>query len=276
MSMNRKSLGQHKMKSPLRALMVEDSEEDTRILLRDLERSDYKIEHQRVETAESLDAALDRGSWDILFCDFTMPHFSGQTALEIVKKRDLDLPFIFVSGTLGEDVAVQAMKAGAHDYVMKNNLARLVPAMERELGEANVRRQRRQAQEDMRISEYKYRHLFESLGDAAFLIDAETGRIFDSNPQAEPLLGRPRAEILGMRGNQLHPPQKDQAQPLTLLRGESREQRFETKVLRKDGTIVPVHVSVSKIDPSAAGRAGRPCPVAPGAGQSDFQCGEVH
>jgi PAS domain S-box-containing protein len=139
-----------------------------------------------------------------------------------------------------------------------------------------VRRQRRQAEEDMRISEYKYRHLFESLGDAAFLIDPETGRIFDSNPQAEPLLGRPRAEILGMRGNQLHPPQKDQAQPLTLLRGESREQRFETKVLRKDGTIVPVHVSVPKIDPSAAGRAGRPCPVAPGAGQSDFQCGEVH
>src|ERR1700693_5213598 len=110
------------MKSPLCALIVEDSEEDTRFLLRDLERSDYEIAHQRVETAESLNAALDRGSWDIIFCDFTMPHFSGQTALEIVKKRDLDLPFIFVSGTLGEDVAVQAMRAGAQDYVMKNNL----------------------------------------------------------------------------------------------------------------------------------------------------------
>src|SRR3984893_5318329 len=210
------------MKPLLRALIVEDSENDTHLLLHDLERSDYEIAHQRVETAEALSAALDRESWDILFCDFTMPHFSGQMALEIVKKRDLDLPFIFVSGTLGEDVAVQAMKAGAHDYVMKNNLARLVPAMERELGEANVRRQRRQAEEDMRSSEYRYRHLFESLGDAAFLIDAENGRIFDTNPQAEALLGRPRAEILGMRENQLHPPQRDQAQTLRLLTAEAR------------------------------------------------------
>jgi DNA-binding NtrC family response regulator len=122
----------------------------------------------RVETAEALSVALDRKSWDILFCDFTMPHFSGWTALEIVKERDLDLPFIFVSGTLGEDVAVEAMNAGAHDYVMKNNLARLVPAMERELKETNVRRQRRQAEEDMRSSEYKYRHLFESLATQRF------------------------------------------------------------------------------------------------------------
>jgi PAS domain S-box-containing protein len=232
------------MKPLLRALMVEDSENDVRLLLGSLERSDYEIAYQRVETAESLNAALDRGSWDILFCDFTMPHFSGQTALEIVKKRDLDLPFIFVSGTIGEHVAVQAMKAGAHDYIMKNNLARLIPAMERELREANVRRQHRKAEEDIRISEYKYRHLFESLSDAAFLIDAKTGGIFDANPQAGALLGRPRAEILGMRENQLYLPQREHAQ----LPIETGEQRFESNVLRKNGTIVPVHVSVSKIE----------------------------
>ena len=229
-------------------MIVEDSENDTRLLLRDLERSDYEITHQRVETAEALSAALDRESWDILFCDFTMPHFSGRTALEMVMKRNLDMPFIFVSGTLGEEVAVQAMKAGANDYVMKNNLARLVPAMERELREANVRRQRRQAEEDTRTSEYKYRHLFESLGDAAFLIDAETGRIFDTNPQAEALLGRPRVEILGMREEQLHPRQSDQALSIKFLPAEAREQRFESNALRKDGTIVPVRVSVSKFE----------------------------
>jgi len=117
------------MKHYLRALIVEDSENDARLLLHNLERSDYEIAHQRVETAEALNSALDRSTWDILFCDYTMPHFSGRTALEIVRERRLDLPFIFVSGTLGEDVAVQAMKAGAHDYVMKSNLARLVPAM---------------------------------------------------------------------------------------------------------------------------------------------------
>ena len=232
------------VKPLLHALIVEDSESDTHLLLHNLARGDYEIVHQRVETAEALNAALDRESWDILFCDFTMPHFSGQTALEIVKKRDLDLPFIFVSGTIGEDVAVQAMKAGAHDYVMKNNLVRLVPAMERELGDANVRRQHRQAAEDMRTSEYKYRHLFESLGDAAFLIETETGRIIDTNPQAEVLLGRPRAEILGMRENQLYPPQREYAQLPTGARGQSSE----SNILRKNGTIVPVHVSVSKFE----------------------------
>ena len=143
------------MKGHLRVLIVEDSEDDTRLLLHELKRSDYEIAHQRVETAEALNAALDRENWDILFCDYTLPQFSGQAALEIVRRRDIDLPFIFVSGTLGEDVAGQAMKAGAHDCVMKNNLVRLVPAMELELREANVRRQHRQAAEDMRTSEYK-------------------------------------------------------------------------------------------------------------------------
>jgi PAS domain S-box-containing protein len=133
------------MKSLLRILIVEDSEEDTQLLLRHLESSGYEIAHERVETANSLSSALDQGSWDLVFCDFTMPHFSGLAALEIVKKRSFDLPFIFVSGTLGEDAAVEAMKAGADDYVMKNHLARLVPAMEREFREANLRRQHRQA-----------------------------------------------------------------------------------------------------------------------------------
>ena len=138
-----------KPKQPLHALIVEDSEDDTHLLLDGLERAGaYEITHQRVETAEALRAALDQKSWDVLFCDFTMPNFSGRAALEIVKKRDLDLPFIFVSGTLGEDVAVQAMKEGAHDYVMKNNFARLIPALERGLGEANIRRQHRQAEHD--------------------------------------------------------------------------------------------------------------------------------
>jgi PAS domain S-box-containing protein len=232
-------------KQPLHALIVEDSDDDTNLLLHGLQRSGaYEITHQRVETAKALRAALDRKSWDVLFCDFTMPRFSGQAALEIVKKRDPDLPFIFVSGTLGEDVAVQAMKAGAHDYVMKNNLARLIPAMERGLGEANVRRQHRQAEHDMRTSEYKYRHLFESLGDAAFLIEMETGRIVDTNPQAEALLGRSRAEILGMKENQLYPPQRGHSRDSVT----AREQGIETVIHRKSGTTVPVHVSVSQFE----------------------------
>src|ERR1700722_17966611 len=174
-----------------------------------------------------------------------MPRFSGQMALEIVKERNLDLPFIFVSGTLGEDLAVQAMKEGAHDYVMKNNLTRLIPAMERELREANERRLRLKAEEDMRISEYKYRHLFECLGDAVFLIDIETGRIIDTNPQDEVLLGQPRAGILGMKENQLYPRQKGGATAPGLL---SARGGFESNVLRQNGEIVPVYVSFSNLE----------------------------
>jgi PAS domain S-box-containing protein len=232
------------MKPLLRALIVEDSENDTILLLGDLERSDYQIAHQRVETAEGLRAALDRETWDIVFCDFTMPRFSGRKALEIVNERNLDLPFIFVSGTVGEDLAVQAMKEGAHDYVMKNNLTRLVPAMERELREAKVRRLRREAEEDMRVSEYKYRHLFESLRDAAFLIEMKTGRIIDTNPEAEVLLGRPRAGIVGMNESQLYPEHNGRAAMHALL---SSGGRFESQVLQKNGGIVPVYVSVSKL-----------------------------
>ena len=236
------------MKSPLRALVVEDSENDTCLLLRDLERSDYEIAHERVETAEELNAALDRQSWDILFCDFSMPHFSGLRALEIVQERNLDLPFIFVSGTLGEDVAVHAMKVGAHDYVMKGNLARLIPSMERELRDAKVRRQQRQIEEDMRLSEYKYRQLFESLGDAAFLIDKETGRIIDANPQAEVLLGRSRAQILGTTENQLFWPQTERHAVPAVLSAGAGQHRFESNVLQTSGKVVPVYISVSDLE----------------------------
>ncbi len=236
------------MKPLLHALIVEDSENDTRLLLNDLERSEYEIRHERVETAEALVAALDRQSWDILFCDFTMPHFSGLQALEIVKGREIDLPFIFVSGTLGEDVAVRAMKLGADDYVVKGNLARLVPAMERELREANGRLQRRNAEEDMRVSEYKYRQLFESLGDAAFLIDRETGRIIDTNPQAGLLLDRSRAQILGTKENQLFWPSRERAEAPAMLSAGDGRARFESNVLQTNGTVVPVDVSVSSLE----------------------------
>jgi PAS domain S-box-containing protein len=236
------------MRPLLHALIVEDSEIDTQLLLNDLERSEYDIRHERVETAESLVAALDRQNWDILFCDFTMPHFSGLRALEIVKERKIDLPFIFVSGTLGEDVAVHAMKLGADDYVVKGNLARLVPAMERELREASGRLQRRNAEEDMRVSEYKYRQLFESLGDAAFLIDRETGRIIDTNPQAGVLLNRSRAQILGTRENQLFWPSRERTRAPTLLSAGDGRARFESNVLQTNGVVVPVDVSVSSLE----------------------------
>jgi len=131
---------------PLRVLIAEDSEDDARLLLRELERAGFDPAYERVDRAAAMQAALDRHPWDLVIGDYSMPEFSGPAALALLRARDLDTPFIFVSGTIGEDVAVEAMKAGAQDFLTKGNLRRLIPAIERELRDAEVRRERRRAQ----------------------------------------------------------------------------------------------------------------------------------
>ncbi len=134
------------MSVPLRVLIAEDSEDDALLLVRELRRAGFDPAHERVENAAAMNAALDRHTWDLVIGDYSMPHFSGTAALTLLRARDPDLPFIFVSGTIGEDVAVEAMKAGAQDYISKSNLRRLAPAIERELRDAEARRERRRAQ----------------------------------------------------------------------------------------------------------------------------------
>lgn len=138
------------MSKPLHALIVEDSEDDTQLLVMELKRGGYDPIYRRVETPEDMAAVLSAHSWDIVFADFTMPRFNAFDALALLHKSGLDLPFLIVSGTIGEDRAVAAMKAGAHDYILKNNLKRLLPAVERELREAQNRRERRRAEETAR------------------------------------------------------------------------------------------------------------------------------
>ena len=138
------------MTKPLRALIVEDSEDDTELLLRELRRGGYDPFHARVDAPEAMRAELAAKAWDIVFSDFTMPNFNAFDALALLHQTGLDIPFIIVSGTIGEDRAVMAMKAGAHDYILKGNLKRLVPAVERELKEAEVRRERWRAEERSR------------------------------------------------------------------------------------------------------------------------------
>ncbi len=135
------------MSKSLRVLIVEDSEDDTLLMLRELQGGGYDLTSERVDTAEAMKAMLVKQEWDLVISDYSMPKFNGLAALELLKKQRLDIPFILVSGTVGEDVAVEAMKAGAHDYIMKDRLMRLVPAIERELREAEVRRERRRAEE---------------------------------------------------------------------------------------------------------------------------------
>src|SRR5437762_1837674 len=134
------------MQVPLRVLIAEDSEDDARLLLRELQRAGYQPTHERVDNPAAMTSALDRHAWDLVIGDYSMPAFSGPAALALLRARDLDTPFIFVSGTIGEDVAVEAMKAGAQDFLTKWNLRRLIPAIQRELRDTEARRERRLAQ----------------------------------------------------------------------------------------------------------------------------------
>jgi signal transduction histidine kinase len=140
------------MAGPLRVLIVEDNEQDAALMLRELRRGDYDVTHELVDTPEAMIAALKK-PWDLVLSDFTMPRFSAPAALSLVKERALDLPFIIISGTIGEDTAVTSLRAGAHDFLVKGSLARLVPAIERERREAGVRAERRKMHEQLLISE---------------------------------------------------------------------------------------------------------------------------
>src|ERR671916_2303560 len=150
------------MGAPLKVLLVEDSEDDALLLMRMLRRGGYDAAWERVDTAAAMEAALDGHSWDLVISDHSMPAFSSAAALGLLRRKGfVDLPFIIVSGQIGEVAAVAAMKAGAHDYLMKDNLVRLNSAIERELREADVRRERRRARMELRDSETRFRLMVE-------------------------------------------------------------------------------------------------------------------
>jgi PAS domain S-box-containing protein len=161
------------MGTPLRVLMVEDSEDHTLLLQHELNRGGYDLTCARVETAKDMKAALARQAWDLIISDYHMPHFRGLDALKLAQERVPDVPFILVSGQIGEDKAVAAMKAGAHDYLPKDNLKRLIPAVERELREAEGRKAYRKVEEALRLSEHQYSTLAKASPVGLFRTDAE-------------------------------------------------------------------------------------------------------
>jgi signal transduction histidine kinase len=141
------------MAKPLRVLIIEDSENDALMLLRELRRSGYVPTYERVYCAADMIAALEKQQWDIIISDFIMPQFSGLEALKLVKEKNIDAPFIILSGKISDETAIIAMKAGAADYIMKDNLARLSPAIERELQETSVRREREKTSSALKARE---------------------------------------------------------------------------------------------------------------------------
>jgi diguanylate cyclase (GGDEF)-like protein len=142
------------MNSPLRVLIVEDSEDDALLVVRELTKGGFHAEHRRVDSPDTLQDALTADGWDIVITDHNLPEFGSEAAIKQVREADLDLPIIIVSGAIGEDIAVAAMKSGAHDYIMKSNLSRLVPAVERELREAQNRQRQRVAELELHYLAY--------------------------------------------------------------------------------------------------------------------------
>ena len=231
----------------LRVLLVEDSEEDALLLLRTLRKGGYDPAWKRVDTPQDMEAALDEGDWDLVISDHSMPAFSSSAALGLLRRKGfMDLPFIIVSGQIGEDAAVAAMKAGAHDYLMKDNLLRLNSAIERELREAEVRREHRRAEQERRRAEEKYRSIFENSVEGIFQTTVE-GRFLTANPALARMFGYDSPEELlqdiSSVGDQLYADPRRRKEFTRLVVREGSVSGFEAKLLRKDGT--PVWISAN-------------------------------
>ena len=193
------------MSRPLRILIVEDSEDDTQLLLHQLRRGGYDPMHERVDSAATMEQALARQQWDLVIADYGIPNFNSMAALALLKERGHDLPFIIVSGTITEETAVATMKAGAHDYLLKGNLKRLIPAIERELREAKSRRERRRAEEALRESEKRLQAILDNSPAIIFLKNTE-GRYLYVNPQFARLTPLTREQILGKTDDEIFLP----------------------------------------------------------------------
>ena len=238
------------MKTPLRVLIVEDSEFDAQVIVSLLRKGGYDVTFQRVEEAEAMRCALASDPWQLILADYNLPSFNAPAALDVLKSTGLDLPFLIVSGGIGEDIAVACMKAGAHDYLMKGNLHRLAPAVERELREAANRANQREARRAFIESELRYRLLWETCPDAVLLMDP-SGTIEFANPAVRGVFGYAPEELVGKPLSTLQPERLAQSHRVeiqsylqtgvkTLLwRGT------ETAGLRRDGVEFPIEVSFS-------------------------------
>jgi PAS domain S-box-containing protein len=232
------------MPDPLRVLMVEDSVEDTFLTVRELQRGGFNVTFERVETPAALQAALEAHPWDLIISDYAMPLFSGPAALALSRQTGLDIPFIMVSGVMGEERAVEMVKAGAHDYVMKDRLARLVPAVQRELQAAAERRIRRQTETKAAF----LASLVQSCDDAIIGNTLE-GTVVSWNAAAERLYGYNAVEMIGRSLAVLSLPHRPDETPEVMeriKRGEHIE-GLETVRRRKDGTPVEVSITLSPI-----------------------------
>jgi PAS domain S-box-containing protein len=222
-----------------RVLNLEDNECDAELNAAMISARWPRCEFARVDTRAEFIAALERKNFELILSDYTIPGFSGLDALAIAREKCPEIPFLFVSGTIGEDTAIEALKNGATDYVLKHRLMRLIPAVDRALREAAEHAEYERTECAMRESEHKYREVFESLGEAAFLADEKTGKIIDTNRCAEKMLGCRRTRILGRKQSQFLANLDEAIAANPTL--------FECAMTCANGNALPVRVHASKL-----------------------------
>jgi two-component system cell cycle sensor histidine kinase/response regulator CckA len=232
------------MKAIMRVLFVEDSEDHVSLAVDHLRNYGFDPVYERVETAPDLIAALKRKIWDVVISDYSMPKFNGTAALKIFQESRLDIPFICVSGSLGEERAVEMMRAGAHDYIVKDSISRLAPSIARELQAAQARREHRRMQ---KIAAHLAAVVESS--DDAIISKTLSGIITSWNRAAERIYGYTAEEMIGQYASVLLPPSRKGEFEIMLekIRRGEHVTRLDSVRVRKDGTPVEVSVTISPI-----------------------------
>ncbi len=244
------------MDKTIRALIVEDNEDDAQMLLRELERGGYRVTHRRVETHAAMREALMRESWDIVLSDYSLPSFNAPAALALLRSTCIDLPFIIISGTIGEEVAVDALRAGAHDFLVKGRLARLVPAMDRELREASTRRKRVDTEQRLHLSESKYRRIVETSQEGIWEVDSQLRTTYANRRLVEMLGAEPEALLGASALDFVDEGWRDQAIQYMQQMRLGKSVRFELRLHRRDGVELWGALSASPVPIEGGADAG--------------------
>jgi PAS domain S-box-containing protein len=229
-------------------LIVEDSEDDAMLLLRELRRCGYEPLYERVQSPEAMSEALTHYKWDVIISDYRMPRFGAPQALSMAREAGSEAPFVVVSGMIGEELAVEVMRSGAYDYVMKDNLPRLCATVERGMEEAKERRERKRIEEELRGSQERYRAVIEQATDGIYLLDAGTKRIVETNPSFQGMLGYTADELRGMEVYDFVAHSRENIDAVigrTLV--QKRRLVGGRRYRRKDGSLLDVEVGVSVI-----------------------------
>lgn len=238
----------------LHVLLIEDSRDDADLVMLELKEAFPGAVGKRVDTMAEMSMAIKSGRWDVIVSDFNLPRFCAHDALAVLRKSGMDIPFIVMSGCVGEERAVSLMKEGASDFVTKNKLARLVPVIERELRDAATRRERSQAQERLRENERLLDGITAALGEGIFVLNSAGVLVF-MNPEAERLLDWAARELRGKDMHRLIHAQKPDGTPLPesccgilgVLRDGKVYRTSDDVFARKDGSLVPVSFVASPI-----------------------------